>query len=164
MRPPPGSIRTRPLAEFAFSAFGEIVVTPGAVRIPINDGRCVRHDALAVVDVEDRAIVSVFESQAVTLPYALTLLERHPLGSQAFMPLGPDRWMIVVAPDEKGAPGAPVAFIVPPGVGVNLRRGVWHAPLTPLENPARFLVVDRGGADNLVEHKLPEPLTIIEAI
>ncbi|SEA18932.1 ureidoglycolate lyase [Rubrimonas cliftonensis] len=164
MRPPPGSIRTRPLAEFAFSAFGEIIVTPGAVRLPINDGRCVRHHALAEVDVDDSPVISVFESEAVAFPYALTLLERHPLGSQAFVPLGPDRWMIVVAPDEKGVPGMPMAFIVPPGVGVNLRRGVWHAPLTPLDQPARFLVVDRGGADNLQEHKLPEPLTVIEAI
>ena len=78
------------------------------------------------------------------------------MGSQAFMPLGPDPWLSVVAPDEGGRPGAPIAFLVPAGMGVNLRAGIWHGVLTPLDRAADFLVVDREGAGvNLEEVAIP---------
>lgn len=161
-----GRIRTRPLADFAFSPFGEIIADEGAEQIHINDGRCIRHNRLATPEVVDGPpIISIFDSEPVELPYALTLMERHPLGSQAFMPLGPAPWLMIVAErDEHGAPARPMAFMVPPGVGVNIHRGVWHAPLTPLRAFSRFLVVDRGGTDNVEEARYDPPWEVVEAI
>lgn len=127
----------------------------------INAGRCGRHHALATVERGGgEAIISIFRSEPVSLPYDCALLERHPLGSQAFVPLGPDPWMSVVAPDVDGMPGAPLAFLVPAGVGVNLRAGVWHGVLTPLDRAADFLVVDREGEGVNLQEVQIAPVTI----
>ncbi|MFC0199884.1 ureidoglycolate lyase [Paracoccus rhizosphaerae] len=155
------TIRIQPLTAAAFAPFGNVLQPRPAPDRMINAGRCERHHALATVQRGGgEAIVSIFRSEAVSLPYDCDLLERHPLGSQAFMPLGPDDWLSVVAPDQGGRPGTPLAFLVPGGTGVNLHAGIWHGVLTPLDRPADFLVVDReGGGVNLEEVRI-DPVRI----
>lgn len=153
-------IKVRPITAEEFAPYGELLAPRAAATKMINAGRCERHHALATVERgEGEAIISIFRSEPVSLPYDCTLLERHPLGSQAFMPLGPDAWLSVVAPDEGGKPGAPVGFLVPAGMGVNLRAGVWHGVLTPLDRAADFLVVDREGAGVNLEEVTIAPVT-----
>ena len=155
-------IRALPISEAAFAPFGEILRARAQPTKMINRGRCERHHALATVERGGgEAIISIFRSEPVRFPYVCDLLERHPLGSQAFMPLGPGPWLSVVAPDIGGRPGDPLAFIVPEGVGVNLRAGVWHGVLTPLEAPADFLVVDREGAGVNLEDVAISPVKVI---
>lgn len=154
-------MKVRPITAEAFAPFGELLMPRVQPTKMINAGRCERHHALATVERGDgEAIISIFRSEPVCLPYECALLERHPLGSQAFMPLGPDPWLSVVAPDEGGRPGAPLAFLVPAGVGVNLRAGVWHGVLTPLDRAADFLVVDRAGEGNNLEEVAISPVII----
>jgi ureidoglycolate lyase len=157
------TIRAVPITADDFAPFGELLTARPMPDKMINEGRCERHHALATVQRGGgEAIISIFRSQPVSLPYECGLLERHPLGSQAFMPLGPDAWLSVVAHDEAGRPGHPVAFLVPPGMGINLNAGVWHGVLTPLDRAADFLVVDReGDGVNLEEIRIP-PVTITE--
>lgn len=153
-------IRAVPLTAEAFAPFGEVLAPREAPTKLINEGRCERHHALCTVERGGgEAIISIFRSEGVSLPYECTLLERHPLGSQAFMPLGDQPWLSVVAHDEGGRPGAPLAFLVPAGVGVNLRAGVWHGVLTPLGGPADFLVVDREGEGVNLEEVRIRPVT-----
>ena len=155
------SIKVRPVSAKEFAPFGELLAARDAPTRMINAGRCERHHALATVERGGgEAIISIFRSEPVSLPYRCALLERHPLGSQAFMPLGADPWLSVVAPDEGGRPGAPIAFLVPAGMGVNLRAGVWHGVLTPLDRAADFLVVDREGAGVNLEEVAISPVTI----
>ena len=85
------------------------------------------------------------------MPLALTMMERHPYGSQAFMPLSPRPFLVVVALDTPDGPGEPHAFITSPGQGVNYPRNLWHAVLTPIGAPQDFLVVDRAGVENNLE-------------
>lgn len=154
-------IRAVPLTADAFAPFGEVLAPRATPTKLINEGRCERHHALATAERGGgEAIISIFRSEGVSLPYDCTLLERHPLGSQAFMPLGDQPWLSVVAPDEGGRPGAPLAFIVPAGTGVNLRAGTWHGVLTPLGGPADFLVVDREGDGVNLEEVRIAPVTI----
>lgn len=155
------TIRIEPITADAFAPFGEVLAPRAAPDKMINAGRCERHHALATVEIGGGdAIISIFRSEAVSLPHDCALLERHPLGSQAFVPLGPDAWLSVVAPDVGGKPGMPRAFLVPAGTGVNLRAGVWHGVLTPLNNPADFLVVDREGDGVNLEETTIAPVTI----
>ena len=151
------TIRIEPISHDAFAPFGQVLAPRPAPDRMINEGRCERHHALATVQRGGgEAIISIFRSQPVSLPYECALLERHPLGSQAFMPLGPDPWLSVVAPEAGGRPGTPRAFLVPAGVGVNLAAGVWHGVLTPLDRAADFLVIDRDGDGvNLEEARIP---------
>ena len=150
-------IRIEPLTAAAFAPFGEVLTPRATPDRMINAGRCERHHALATVERGGgEAIISLFRSQAVSLPYDCTLLERHPLGSQAFMPLGDRPWLSVVAADDDGRPGVLRAFLVPAHTGVNLHAGTWHGVLTPLDQPADFLVVDREGpGTNLEEVTIP---------
>ena len=147
------NIRIEPITAEAFAPFGELLTARDKADRMINEGRCERHHALATVQRGGgEAIISIFRSEPISLPYTCKLLERHPLGSQAFMPLSDRPWLSVVAPDEDGQPGQPRAFLVPKGMGVNLRAGVWHGVLTPLDEAADFLVVDRDGdGENLEE-------------
>lgn len=150
-------IKAEPISTSAFAPFGELLTPRHTADKLINEGRCERHHALATVQRDGgEAIISIFRSQPVSLPYKCALLERHPLGSQAFMPLGPDAWLSIVAPDEDDRPGTPRAFIVPAGMGLNLHTGIWHGVLTPLDRAADFLVVDREGSGvNLEEVRIP---------
>ena len=155
-------IKAETITASAFAPYGELLMPRSAPDRLINEGRCERHHALATVQTGGGdAIISLFRSQSVTLPYTCALLERHPLGSQAFMPLGPDPWLSVVAPDENGRPGVPLAFLVPSGMGVNLHAGIWHGVLTPLDRPSDFLVVDREGDGVNLEEVQIAPVTII---
>ncbi|MCT4333253.1 ureidoglycolate lyase [Paracoccus sp. YLB-12] len=155
------TIRAVPITADDFAPFGELLTVRPMPDKMINEGRCERHHALATVQRGGgEAIISIFRSQPVSLPYECGLLERHPLGSQAFMPLGPDAWLSVVARDDAGRPGHPVAFLVPSGMGINLHAGVWHGVLTPLDRAADFLVVDREGDGVNLEEIRIRPITI----
>jgi ureidoglycolate lyase len=158
------SVRARRRTRAAFAPFGQVISTVGAQHFPINAGRTERYHDLARIDLAGpraRPLISIFRGQPVTLPYALTMVERHPLGSQAFYPLAPRPFLVIVAPDEDGKPGTPVAFVTGPGEGVNFAINTWHGVLTALEAESDFLVVDRGGdGNNLEEHVFSEPWLI----
>ncbi|MEM1151591.1 MAG: ureidoglycolate lyase [Pseudomonadota bacterium] len=150
-------LTTEPLSAAAFAPFGD-VIAPEGTSFAINDGLCQRFHDLARLDFGPggRAGVSLAVSQAIALPHALSLVERHPLGSQMFVPLTPTPFLVTVAPDEEGRPGTPRAFIATSGQGVNYLRGTWHGVLAPLAGPARFLVVDRIAPDDAPNANLNE--------
>jgi ureidoglycolate lyase len=158
------SIRVQPLTRDAFAPFGQVLETTGAEHFPINAGNCERYHDLATVELagpNPRPLISIFEAKPFSLPFMLPLMERHPFGSQAFMPLSGQPFLVTVAPDDGGKPGTPIAFVTAPGQGINIAKNVWHGVLTPLDVPGRFLVVDRGGDGvNLEEYPLPEPWLI----
>ena len=154
----------QPLTAKAFAPFGDVLEATGEPDKIINAGMCGRFHDLADLDFTGegaRAGISLFRSKARTLPYTLDMLERHPLGSQAFIPMSADPFMVIVAPDDDGRPGTPLAFLTNPGQGVNYHRNIWHGVLTPLIDNALFAVVDRIGAgSNLEEHTIDKPWLI----
>lgn len=156
------TIHLQPLTAAAFAPFGDVIEVAGDADKIINQGRCGRYHDRARLDFTDgQAGISVFQSQSVTLPFALEMMERHPDGSQAFLPLSDKPFIVVVAPDEDGKPGRPLAFKTAPGQGVNYHRGVWHGVLMPLHDPGLFAVVDRiGEGPNLEEHWFDTALKI----
>ncbi len=158
------SIRTRPLTPEAFAAFGDVLDTRGVPDRLINQGLCGRYHDRAALDFGDGcAGISLFDATPRQLPIRLDMVERHPQGSQAFLPMTQNRFLVVVAPDQDGRPGQPIAFLTQAGQGVNYHRGVWHGVLTPLSAPGLFAVIDRIGAgQNLEEHWFDTPYSIIE--
>ena len=151
----------QPLTSAAFAAFGEVLEAGGDFRL-INDGMCRRHHDRAALDFgpEGRAGISVFDAQPRALPYVFDLVERHPDGSQAFVPMTRKPFLVIVAPDDAGKPGDPQAFLTSGEQGINLRRGTWHGVLTPLDRPADFLVVDREGEGVNLEEVTIAPVII----
>ncbi|MEO1266123.1 MAG: ureidoglycolate lyase, partial [Pseudomonadota bacterium] len=131
-----------PLTAAAFARYGDVIEIGRSEPRLINDGRCRRYHDLARLDFDlgGRVGVSLFHSDAVDLPYTCRLMERHPLGSQAFLPMSEAPFLVIVADDDKGAPVEPRAFLSAPGQGVNYHRNIWHGVLTPLGTPQTFTV------------------------
>lgn len=153
------TIQISPITSAAFAPFGEVLDVEGPADKIINEGLCGRyHDRATLEFNEGRAGVSLFNAQKRDLPLTLTMMERHPDGSQAFLPMHQNPFLVIVAPDAGGAPAEPVAFITAPGQGINFHRNVWHGVLTPLHDPGLFAVVDRiGDGANLQEHWFDHP-------
>ena len=156
-------IRCQPLTARAFAPFGDVLDCAGEPDKLINAGMCGRFHDRAQMDFGDgRAGLSLFRAVPRALPYTLDLLERHPDGSQTFVPMSEHPFLVTVAPDKDGQPGTPLAFLTEPGQAVNLHRGTWHGVLTPLHAPGVFAVVDRiGPGSNLEEFFLDPPYRVI---
>ncbi len=157
-------IRPEPLTRRAFQPYGEVIELEGQHAELINDGNTEKFADLAKLVVADggRIALHVFRSQALEPPIAIKSMERHPLGSQAFIPLHNRPFPIVVA-----APG-PVpgvqdirAFLSNGRQGINLRAGCWHHYQLSLGQSSDYLVFDRAGdGANFEEIELAEPLTV----
>ena len=156
-------LRPEPLTPEAFASFGDVLDASGDPDKIINQGLCGRYHDRAKLDfgLDGRAGISIFKAEPRSFPYELDLMERHPDGSQAFLPMSPVPFLVTVAPDEGGAPGQPRAFLTAPGQGVNYHRNIWHGVLTPLQPPGLFGVVDRiGPTPNLEEYTFREPYIV----
>ena len=162
----PKPISVEPLKRETFAQFGEVIEAEGAFHYGINNGTTERYHALAAADVTSSGgapIISIFEGEPFSVPITIKMMERHPLGSQAFMPLSGEPFLVVVAEDDGPSnPTRPRAFLASPRQGVNYARGVWHHPLLSLNTISRFLVVDREGeGENLEEFQYPTPGYVI---
>lgn len=159
------TIRIEPLTRQAFAPFGQVIETEGVTPLLINAGRTERFHDLAAIELSGtgaRPLISIFRGQPSELPLTLEMVERHPLGSQAFVPLSPRPFLVVTAPDDAGRPGTPRAFLTAPGQGVNIAMNIWHGVLTPLGDVSDFLIVDRGGeGSNLEEFFFETPWRVL---
>jgi ureidoglycolate lyase len=157
-------ILAEPLSREAFAEFGDVLDMEGGNHYPINGGRAVRYHDLARVEAEGpdaRVLISIVKGTPYSFPLRLTMVERHPFGSQAFMPLERRPFLVVVCHAGENGPGKPRAFVTEPGQGVSYPRNTWHGVLTPFNEPQEFLVVDRGGdGSNLEEFFFVEPWEI----
>jgi ureidoglycolate lyase len=143
-------LRPRPLDPRAFAPYGDVIEAGAAAhRYEINEGTTTRFHDLARIEPGrgGRAIVSIFRCRAGDgSPVTIRMMERHPRGSQAFVPLGGGPWLVVVAPPgETVAADAIEAFVARGDQGINIAPGVWHHPLIPSAVERDFLVIDRDG-------------------
>jgi ureidoglycolate lyase len=146
-----------PLTAEAFAAFGSVIeASDDAVKLDINQGHAVRYDALAQIDVADEGgagVISLFRAKPLG-ELVLKTFERHPLGSQSFVPLSGRPYLVAVAPAGAFDPDQVRLFRAEARQGVHYRKGTWHHFLLVLED-SDFLVVDRAGpGDNLDEIEL----------
>ena len=159
------ALTPEPLTKAAFAPFGDVVEADGALPVEINQGFARRFNALANIDVTTNGApvnISLFDARPRPQPIAIRLMERHPLGTQLFMPLQDSPWLVVVCGDPQDI-ASYRAFTAAGRQGVNYARNVWHHPLLVVGEGERFLVVDRTGADNLEEVWLDQPLLLTVA-
>ena len=153
-------VRVEPLTRSAFHAFGDVIERDPRSCFEINDGEVLRHHDLAGVDVtaeDGRPVISIFQVlRPAALPFRLRLMERHPVSSQAFVPLDRSEFLVVVAPGD-ARPEIPGmrGFMARRGQGVNLRPGTWHHPLIAL-HAGDFLVVDRSARGEVFDQDYEE--------
>ena len=131
-----------------FSPYGDLISSDDIDCIDINAGYAKRFDNLANIDTlngEGRTIVSIFSDLKRTFPMKIDMMEKHPLGSQAFIPMKETTFLSFVAPPGESPEISKIqSFIVPPKTGINYKPGIWHFPLISTED-TNFLVIDRKG-------------------
>jgi len=156
-----------PLTRERFAPYGDVIDASQIDAQAMNDRRFERFDDLCKIDAGDgRVRVSITTSRTATeLPYMIDLVERHPLGTQAFVPLSPCKMIVVVGPaGETIDDDDLVAFETNHHQGVNYARGTWHMPLIAFESGQRYLIIDRAGDEpNCDEHVLDEPVLLTSA-
>nr|WP_037341885.1 ureidoglycolate lyase [Salinisphaera hydrothermalis] len=157
-------LRAVPLSPEAFAPFGDVIDSRGPCHA-INQGKGWRYPDLAHVDVaseDGRTAVSLVACVPETTPVPLRLMERHPLGSQIFMPINGQRYLVVVAPaGEPPRPDALRAFVANGDQGINYHRGVWHHPMIALDEACQFFEVHRAGpGNNCDEFALETPIAV----
>jgi ureidoglycolate lyase len=157
-------LSARTLTRENFGEFGEVIDMEGSLHFPINAGKAERFHALARAEAagpNGHVLISMVRGTPYPFPLELGMVERHPFGSQAFMPLSRQPFLVVACHDGEHGPGLPHAFVTQPGQGVNFPRNLWHAILTPIGETQDFLVVDRGGdGSNLEEFYFPQPFEV----
>tara|TARA_B100000579_G_scaffold274578_1_gene226862 strand:- start:197 stop:691 length:495 start_codon:yes stop_codon:yes gene_type:complete len=149
-----------------FAKFGELITTNNIEPISINDGYAKRFDGIANIDTtkdNGETTISIFSAIKRNFPMNIDMMEQHPLGSQAFIPMKETTFLSFVAPNaDKPDLNKVEAFIIPPGLGINYKTGTWHFPLIATED-MNFLVVDRkGSGDNLKIQKLKENQVVLK--
>lgn len=156
-------IKAQNITKESFGAFGDILDIDGSPDKLINAGFCERYNDRAKLEFTNgKAGISIFNAKARKLPYEFDMLERHPDGSQAFVPLSGNPFLIIVAgTNTENKPHQPQAFITEKSQGINIYRNVWHGVLTPLSSPGIFAVVDRiGPGTNLEEYFFNEKFQV----
>ena len=149
-----------------FSTYGDLISTNDVNPMDINAGYAKRFDNLAYLNTSKdggKTIVSIFSAFKRTFPMRIDMMEKHPLGSQAFIPMKETTFLVLVAPQgDKPDIKMIKSFIVPPGIGINYKPGIWHFPLISTED-TNFLVIDRkGSGENLTIHKFENQEIILE--
>ena len=149
-----------------FKKFGDLISTRKRRPIKINNGYANRYDNLCKINTSTKngnTIVSIFSAKKRKFPMNIKMMEKHPLGSQAFIPMKESTFLVLVAP-RGGKPKVKKieSFIVPKQTGINYKPGIWHFPLIS-KKKMNFLVVDRKGkGNNLVIHNFKKEKIILK--
>ncbi len=154
----PDRLELEPLTAEAFAPFGDVIQRQGVIPQNINYGHTRKYPNLALVDTSEdggETAMHLYRSQAATLPFLIERMERHPLGSQAFMPLHRQPFPVIVAPagDEPDI-DAIRGFITNGKQGINYDKGVWHHYQISLNGICDYLVIDRAGPENNCEERV----------
>jgi len=149
-----------------FSEYGDLISSNEINPMDINSGYAKRFDNLANINTSKdsgKTIVSIFSSIKRTFPMKIDMMEKHPLGSQAFIPMQETTFLCFVAPSSETPEIKKIkAFIVPPKMGINYKPGIWHFPLISTED-TDFLVIDRkGSGENLVTYKFKKDEVVLK--
>ena len=153
-------IKPKLITKENFKKFGDMISTENIRPLEINNGFAKRYDGIAKLDTKKNngeSTICIFSALKRSFPMKIDRMEKHPLGSQAFIPMKENVFLSFVAPEgDKPDLNRVEAFIIPKGIGVNYNPGIWHFPLISTED-MNFLVVDRKGeGDNLIIHDLKE--------
>ena len=148
-----------------FTEFGDLISSEDVNPIDINTGYAKRFDNLANINTskdEGKTIISIFSALKRTFPMKIDMMEKHPLGSQAFIPMKETTFLSFVAPSGESPEISKIqSFIIPPKTGINYKPGIWHFPLISTED-TNFLVIDRKGrGENLIIHKFKKEKIIL---
>ena len=159
-------VKPKPITKENFKKFGDMITTANIKPLEINNGYAKRYDGIAKLNTKKdngESTISIFSALKRSFPMKVDMMEKPPLGSQAFIPMKETTFLVFVAPEgDKPDIKKIESFIIPKGIGVNYNPGIWHFPLISTED-MNFLVVDRlGEGNNLILHDLNKEKITLE--
>ena len=159
-------VEPKPITKENFSKFGDVITTENIKPLEINNGYAKRFNDIAKIDTSNEngeTTISIFSALKRSFPMKIDMMEKHPLGTQAFIPMKETTFITFVAPlGKKPEINKIESFIVPPGKGINYKPDIWHFPLISTEN-MNFLVLDRKGVgDNLIIYNFEKEKITLE--
>ena len=159
-------IKPKPITKENFKKFGDMITTADIKPIEINNGYAKRYDGIANLNTKKdngESTISIFSALKGSFPMKVDMMEKHPLGSQAFIPMKETTFLVFVAPKGDAPEISKIkSFIIPPKIGINYKPGIWHFPLISTED-TDFLVLDRkGSGENLIIHQFKEEEIILK--
>ena len=159
-------VKPKPITKQNFKKFGDMISTEDIKPLEINNGFAKRYDGIAKLDTKKdngESTISIFSALKRSFPMKIDMMEKHPLSSQAFVPMKETIFLSFVAPPGDVPEINKIqSFIIPPKMGVNYNPGIWHFPLISTED-TNFLVIDRkGSGDNLVIHKFEKEEIVLD--
>ena len=159
-------IKPKPITKENFSKYGDVITTKDIKPLEINNGYAKRFDGIANLDTstdDGETTICIFSALKRSFPMKIDMMEKHPLGSQAFIPMEDTKFLVFVAPKgNKPNIDKIKSFIVPKQTGINYKAGIWHFPLISIKN-MNFLIIDRKGkGNNLVIYKFKKYKIILK--
>ena len=85
-----------------FLQFGDVISTKNIEPININNGYAKRFDGIANLNTSKdngETTISIFAALKRDFPMKIDMMEKHPLGSQAFIPMKETTFLVLVAPE-----------------------------------------------------------------
>ena len=160
------TIKPKKISHKNFKKFGDLISTKKNKPININNGYAKRFDNLCKINTslkKGNTIISIFSAKKRKFPMKIDMMEKHPLGSQAFIPMKETTFIVFVAPRGKKPDVNKIkSFIVPKQTGINYKTGIWHFPLISNKN-MNFLVIDRKGkGNNLIIHNFKKEKILLK--
>ena len=159
------TLPVRPLTAEAMAPFGSVIErVPGGVAV--NGGSSQRHEAVATLDLHrdaGRGVLAVYDARARRFPFAASVLERHRLSDQVFLPLGgPRRCVLLLAPAGVEQPQATdcVALLSNGQQGLRIAAGTWHHGLLALDDGPWAVLERRAAAPDCDEVNLGTTITL----
>jgi|AGTN01.2.fsa_nt_gi Ureidoglycolate hydrolase len=159
-------IKCIPISRAGYEAYGDLICADEALKFkPANMGTAKRFNYLSNVEnlrqgtrdqlpakTEARLNLCVFRVEPARMPLEIKLLERHEFSTQVFLPMSETSKFLVIVSLGSSAPDLDSlrAFVVEGAQGISYKPGVWHYPMTALDNRIDFacLVWEDGTKDD----------------
>jgi len=145
-------LRPEKLTREAFASFGDVIeVNEATFQGVFNRDTAEVFADVATADVnakDGHPSLDIFRCTPLDTPISIRMMERHPLSSQAFIPMGNSHhhpYLVVVSPAGEFDITKIRAFIARSNQGVNYHVGTWHHFCLALNESTDFLVIGRKG-------------------
>ena len=92
-------IKPKKITHKNFKKFGDLISTRKAKPIKINNGYAKRFDNLCRINTslkKGNTSMSIFAAKKRKFPMNIKMMEKHPLGSQAFVPMSETKFFVFV--------------------------------------------------------------------
>jgi len=141
----PPVLKSVPIERATYAPYGDVIAADESLPFTYANMRTAKRfnhlsDVKNLRPESAKLNLCVFRCQPARAPLEVRLLERHRYSTQVFLPMAQTARFLVVVSLGGDTPALETlkAFVVEGARGISYRPGVWHYPMTALDNPLDF--------------------------